>query len=65
MRCERGRRERDGRGTGPGPGRVSRTALLEEELRQAAAVLDPVPAELVQTVLDAFVLHDWTPGSPS
>ncbi|WP_221509131.1 hypothetical protein [Streptomyces echinatus] len=32
--------------------------MLEEELRQAAAVLDPVPAELVQTVLDAFVLHD-------
>ncbi|MEU6671015.1 hypothetical protein [Streptomyces sp. NPDC046727] len=33
-------------------------ALLEEELRQAAAVLDPVPAELLQTALDAFALHD-------
>lgn len=32
--------------------------LLEEELRQAAAVLDPVPAELLQTALDAFALHD-------
>ncbi|MFE1192782.1 hypothetical protein ACFW6E_08265 [Streptomyces olivaceoviridis] len=32
--------------------------LLEEELRQAAAVLDPVPAELVQAALDAFALHD-------
>ncbi|MFG3009229.1 hypothetical protein ACGFZB_01975 [Streptomyces cinerochromogenes] len=33
-------------------------AVLEEELRQAAAVLDPVPAELLQTALDAFALHD-------
>jgi multidrug efflux pump subunit AcrA (membrane-fusion protein) len=33
-------------------------ALLEEELRQVAAVLDPVPAELVQAALDAFALHD-------
>ncbi len=33
-------------------------ALLEEELRQVAAVLDPVPAELVQTALEAFALHD-------
>nr|WP_225825732.1 hypothetical protein [Streptomyces sp. TML10] len=32
--------------------------MLEEELRQAAAVLDPVPAELLQTALDAFALHD-------
>ncbi|MEV5387565.1 hypothetical protein [Streptomyces sp. NPDC052721] len=32
--------------------------LLEEELRQAATVLDPVPAELVQAALDAFALHD-------
>ncbi|MBB5928164.1 hypothetical protein [Streptomyces echinatus] len=43
----------------PGPDQDAfADALLEEELRQAAAVLDPVPAELVQTVLDAFVLHD-------
>lgn len=32
--------------------------LLEEELRQAAAILDPVPAELRRTAVDAFVLHD-------
>ncbi|MYW44303.1 hypothetical protein [Streptomyces sp. SID161] len=33
-------------------------ALLEEELREVAAVLDPVPAGLVQAALDAFALHD-------
>ncbi|MFF8593814.1 hypothetical protein ACF061_20670 [Streptomyces sp. NPDC015220] len=33
-------------------------ALLEEELRQAAAVLDPVPVELRQLALDAYALHD-------
>ncbi|MFD8152257.1 hypothetical protein ACFV28_16095 [Streptomyces sp. NPDC059720] len=33
-------------------------ALLEEELRQAAAVLDPVPPELQQVALDAYALHD-------
>lgn len=33
-------------------------ALLEEELRQAAAVLDPVPAELQQIAVDAYALHD-------
>ncbi|MET9390199.1 hypothetical protein ABZY20_07260 [Streptomyces sp. NPDC006624] len=32
--------------------------LLEEELRQAAAVLDPVPAELQQLAVDAYALHD-------
>ncbi|KMS76376.1 hypothetical protein ACM01_06185 [Streptomyces viridochromogenes] len=32
--------------------------LLEEELRQAAAILDPVPAQLRQTAVDAFALHD-------
>ncbi|MFH9401985.1 hypothetical protein [Streptomyces sp. NPDC017638] len=32
--------------------------LLAEELRQAAAVWDPVPPELVQSALDAFALHD-------
>ncbi|AXL92292.1 hypothetical protein C4J65_31400 [Streptomyces sp. CB09001] len=32
--------------------------LLEEELRQAAAILDPVPAELRRIAVDAFVLHD-------
>ncbi|MFF8227568.1 hypothetical protein [Streptomyces caelestis] len=32
--------------------------LLEEELRQAAAVLDPVPAELQQIAVDAYALHD-------
>ncbi|MBQ1099789.1 hypothetical protein KBY55_27940 [Streptomyces sp. b94] len=34
------------------------TGLLEEELRQAAAILDPVPAGLRQTAVDAFALHD-------
>ncbi|MFI8946001.1 hypothetical protein ACIGO6_05715 [Streptomyces sp. NPDC053750] len=34
------------------------TALLEEELRQAAAILDPVPAELRRIAVDAFALHD-------
>ncbi|GGS82533.1 hypothetical protein GCM10010206_51370 [Streptomyces cinerochromogenes] len=33
-------------------------AVLEEELRQAAVVLDPVPAELLQVALEAFALHD-------
>ncbi len=32
--------------------------LLEEELRQAAAVLDPVPDELRQVALEAYALHD-------
>ncbi|MFF4018631.1 hypothetical protein [Streptomyces sp. NPDC001843] len=32
--------------------------LLEEELRQAAAILDPVPAGLRQLAIDAYVLHD-------
>ncbi|MFG2263819.1 hypothetical protein [Streptomyces sp. NPDC048720] len=32
--------------------------LLEEELRRAAAALDPVPAELRQIALGAYALHD-------
>ncbi|MET9146137.1 hypothetical protein [Streptomyces sp. NPDC004042] len=32
--------------------------LLEEELRQAAAVLDPVPDSLRQLAVEAFALHD-------
>jgi hypothetical protein len=32
--------------------------LLEEELRQAAAVLDPLPADLYQAAVAAFGLHD-------
>ncbi|MER6381175.1 hypothetical protein [Streptomyces sp. NPDC001250] len=32
--------------------------LMEEELRQAAAVLDPVPDALRQLALDAYALHD-------
>ncbi|MFJ7074220.1 hypothetical protein [Streptomyces sp. NPDC098781] len=32
--------------------------LLEEELRQAAAILDPVPAELRRLAVEAFALHD-------
>ncbi|WP_053707655.1 hypothetical protein [Streptomyces sp. NRRL B-3648] len=43
---------------GPGGPEEFADGLLEEELRQAAAVLDPVPAELVQAALDAFALHD-------
>ncbi|MDQ0584779.1 hypothetical protein [Streptomyces rishiriensis] len=31
---------------------------LEEELRQAAAILDPVPAELRRTAIEAYALHD-------
>ncbi|MFJ4466405.1 hypothetical protein ACIP2X_02690 [Streptomyces sp. NPDC089424] len=31
---------------------------LEEELRGAAAVLDPVPAELRRIAVEAFALHD-------
>ncbi|WSL05474.1 hypothetical protein OG194_05030 [Streptomyces sp. NBC_01288] len=33
-------------------------SLLEEELRQAAAILDPVPAELRQLAMDAYALYD-------
>ncbi|MFE5812187.1 hypothetical protein [Streptomyces sp. NPDC056479] len=32
--------------------------LLEEELRQAATILDPVPAQLRRLAVEAFVLHD-------
>lgn len=31
---------------------------LEQELRQAAAVLDPVPDHLLQLAVDAYALHD-------
>lgn len=31
---------------------------LEEELRQAAAVLDPLPPALLQVAIDAYGLHD-------
>ncbi|MEV8593772.1 hypothetical protein [Streptomyces sp. NPDC052012] len=34
------------------------TALLEEELRQAVAVLDPLPPGLLQIAVDAYALHD-------
>ncbi|MXM64479.1 hypothetical protein GR925_13730 [Streptomyces sp. HUCO-GS316] len=34
------------------------TGPLEEELRRAAAILDPVPAELRQIAVEAFALHD-------
>ncbi|GGL66066.1 hypothetical protein GCM10010129_06940 [Streptomyces fumigatiscleroticus] len=34
------------------------TALLEEELRQAAAILDAVPAPLRQLAVEAYTLHD-------
>jgi hypothetical protein len=32
--------------------------LLEQELRQAAAILDPVPDHLLQLAVDAYALHD-------
>ena len=32
--------------------------LLEEELRQAAAVLDPLPPALLQIAVDAYALYD-------
>ncbi|WP_107057495.1 hypothetical protein [Streptomyces sp. NRRL S-646] len=32
--------------------------LVEEELRRAAAILDPVPAGLRQIAVEAFALHD-------
>ncbi|GGP61795.1 hypothetical protein GCM10010247_38040 [Streptomyces calvus] len=32
--------------------------LLEEELRQAAGVLDPLPSALLQIAVDAYALHD-------
>ncbi|PZT71084.1 hypothetical protein DN402_01795 [Streptomyces sp. SW4] len=32
--------------------------MLEEELRQAAAILDPVPAELSRIAVEAHALHD-------
>ncbi|GLW50094.1 hypothetical protein Stsp02_57550 [Streptomyces sp. NBRC 14336] len=35
-----------------------RDTLLEEELRRAAAILDPVPAELTRIAVDAYALHD-------
>jgi hypothetical protein len=34
------------------------SGLLEEELRQAAAVLDPLPPALLQIAVDAYALHD-------
>ncbi|MGC0328317.1 hypothetical protein RKD23_001307 [Streptomyces sp. SAI-170] len=34
------------------------TGPLEEELRRAAAVLDPVPAELRRVAVEAYFLHD-------
>ncbi|WP_329344508.1 hypothetical protein OG866_38945 [Streptomyces sp. NBC_00663] len=32
--------------------------LLEEELRRAAGILDPVPAQLRQIAVEAYALHD-------
>lgn len=45
-------------GTGLPEGPDIDDELLEEELRQAAAVLDPVPAALLQSAVDAFALVD-------
>ncbi|MFF7796558.1 MULTISPECIES: hypothetical protein [Streptomyces] len=52
----------DGSGEGPPDGEFPADdwdcGLLEEELRQAAAILDPVPAGLRGIAVDAFALHD-------
>ncbi|CAL9368126.1 hypothetical protein [Streptomyces sp. enrichment culture] len=42
---------------GPG-GEDIEDGLLEEELRRAAAVLDPLPPGLLQVAVDAYALHD-------
>ncbi|WP_201300718.1 hypothetical protein [Streptomyces sp. HF10] len=47
----------DGDGDGSADALTADT-LLEEELRQAAAVLDPVPDLLRQLALEAYALHD-------
>ncbi len=46
----------DGTGFDEGPG--ADEELLEEELRQAASLLDPVPPALLQSAVDAFALRD-------
>ncbi|WP_436840672.1 hypothetical protein [Streptomyces griseoloalbus] len=48
----------DDAGTDADPGGDFDTGLLEEELRQAAAVLDPLPPALLQIAVDAYALHD-------
>ncbi|MET8975690.1 hypothetical protein ABZX85_08720 [Streptomyces sp. NPDC004539] len=40
------------------PGDDFEDDCLEEELRQAAAILDPVPPEVYRTALEAFALVD-------
>ncbi|WP_431039513.1 hypothetical protein [Streptomyces sp. P9-1] len=47
-----------GDGTGFGDGPDVEEQLLEEELRQAASLLDPVPPALLQSAVDAFALRD-------
>ncbi|MYR88137.1 hypothetical protein GTY41_25240 [Streptomyces sp. SID685] len=48
----------DGDESADAPLEAAADALLEEELRQAAAVLDPVPDFLRQLALEAYALHD-------
>ncbi|GHA07406.1 hypothetical protein ACFOOM_15555 [Streptomyces echinoruber] len=50
--------DRDGDGTGEETDDASGTGVLEAELRQAAAILDPVPAELRRIAVEAYALHD-------
>ncbi|GGS31619.1 hypothetical protein AB0E75_19315 [Streptomyces griseoviridis] len=45
-----------------GPGDGFDDSLLEEELRQAAGILDPVPAELDRLAVEAFALRDLDAG---
>jgi hypothetical protein len=45
-------------GEGALPDEEFALAMLEEELRQATAILDPVPPGLRQIAVEAFALHD-------
>ena len=45
-------------GEGPFDGEELDLDLLEAELRRAATVLEPMPAELRQIAVEAFALHD-------
>lgn len=42
----------------PDEGLPEDEGVLEQELRQAAAILDPVPDHLLQWAVDAYALHD-------
>ncbi|MFJ9900074.1 hypothetical protein ACIQPR_42765 [Streptomyces sp. NPDC091280] len=48
----------DPQGEPDGDGSEFDDDLLEEELRQAVAILDPLPAELRQVAMEAYALYD-------